>query len=73
MLANRRLSFDRQQFAVTPHRPRSGADLIAGNMLADGVVIVGRFQRTKIEFAHVDGVLRILAATFATLQVREKR
>src|SRR4051794_27650065 len=66
-----RLAVDRQKLAVPPHGPGPLRNDLAREDFFDDVIIVGRFERPKIKLANVDGFLRVLAAAFATSQMRE--
>jgi hypothetical protein len=43
-----------------------------GNGVLDEIVVVVGFERTEVELANVDGLLRVLASAFAALEIAEK-
>ena len=51
-----------------------GRDSISlpGNGILDEVVVVVGLERTEVELADVDGLLRVLASAFAALEIAEK-
>ncbi len=65
-------AIDREQFPVAPHIVGARFNDMPGNGMLDLVVVVIGFERAEIEFADVDGFLRVLTATLATLEITEK-
>ena len=72
-LADGRRAINRQQFAVSPHALRARRKNLAADILADGLVIVGGLQGTKVILANMNGLLLVKAPTFAAFEVGKER
>jgi hypothetical protein len=52
---------------------RPGGYFFASEGLADCFIVISRFEGAEIEFANVDGFLRVVATTLSALEMRKER
>jgi hypothetical protein len=62
------LPIDGQKFLVSPETLLPLFDDLSRKGFLDGFIIVGRLEGPKTEFAHIDGLHRVLAPTLPALQ-----
>ena len=65
---NGRFAGDREKFPVAPHVLRAGADFLAGQALANALVVVGHLQRAEIKLAHMGRAQWIFPTALTALQ-----
>ena len=58
-----------EEIAVAPEAGGAGADALAGDVAADGVVVVGDFDGAEAELADVARFEGVFAMTFAAAKV----
>ena len=59
---------NREQFPIPPHVLGTRANLIAGETLADALVVISHFQRSKIELANMCGPQGVFSTALPALQ-----
>ena len=69
--ADRRLAVERQQLAVSPHRPGPRCDRRPGHRARHLLVVVRDFERTEILGTEIECFLGIELAAQATLQTTD--
>jgi hypothetical protein len=50
-----------------------GGYFFTAETLSDCFIVKSRFERAEIEFANVNGFLRVLTATLSALEMRKER
>ena len=66
--SDRRLAGNREQFPIPPHVLGTRADLVPSETLADALVVISHFQRSKIELANMCGLQGVFSSALPALQ-----